>query len=263
MSSLTSTEKRKLEQFLGMASGYVLDFTNRTFEEFIRDSTGREIYNERYNEGSGSKANRLRAFWKKEDDAIVAKLMGDMLDYSEASGQQVEICRLIVARLRGEKAKTPPQPEPSAASPAAFDPKHYERLGVALKEITGLAPTPRGFAFERFLDDVFSAFNLAPRKSFRLVGEQIDGSFHLAHETYLVEAKWQGAQIGNRELQAFAGSVRTKSSWARGLYVSYSGFTEDGLTAFGRGDATRIICIDGYELWQSGRGALAKNQTCC
>jgi hypothetical protein len=114
----------------------------------------------------------------------------------------------------------------------------------------GLAPLPRGFAFERFLDDAFSSFSLAPRKSFRLVGEQIDGSFHLGHETYLVEAKWQDAQIGNRELQAFAGTVRTKSSWSRGLYVSYSGFTEDGLTAFGRGDATRLICLDGLELWQ-------------
>jgi len=249
MSSLTSTEKRKLEQFLGMASGYVLDFSNRTFEEFIRDSTGREIYDERYNEGSGSKAHRLRAFWRKENDATVAKLMGDMLDYSEATGQQIEICRLIIARLRGQKAEAPVNPECSASPPSAFDPKHYERLEVSLREIMGLAPTPRGFAFERFLDEAFSAFNLSPRKSFRLVGEQIDGSFHLANETYLVEAKWQGEQIGNRELQSFAASVRTKSSWSRGLYVSYSGFTEDGLTAFGRGDATRIICIDGYELW--------------
>jgi hypothetical protein len=119
-----------------------------------------------------------------------------------------------------------------------------------LKDIVQLPPTPRGFAFERFLNDAFAAFNLAPRKSFRLVGEQIDGSFHLANETYLVEAKWQDPLIGNRELQSFAGSVRTKSAWARGLYVSYSGFAEDGLTAFGRGDATRIICMDGYELWQ-------------
>jgi hypothetical protein len=68
-----------------MASGYVLDFTNRTFEEFIWDSTGREIYSGR------SKAHRLRAFWRKEDDTTVAKLMGGMLDYSEASGQQIEI----------------------------------------------------------------------------------------------------------------------------------------------------------------------------
>ena len=113
-----------------------------------------------------------------------------------------------------------------------------------------LTPNPRGFAFERFLDETFAVFDLAPRKSFRLIGEQIDGSFHLAGETYLVEAKWQDPQIGNRELQAFAGSVRTKAIWSRGLYISYSGFSEDGLTAFGRGDATRIICLDGLELWQ-------------
>lgn len=52
---------------------------------------------------------------------------------------------------------------------------------------------------------------------FRLTGEQIDGSFHLTNETYLVEAKWQDEKIGNRELQSFAGTVRTKSSWSRGL----------------------------------------------
>jgi len=93
-------------------------------------------------------------------------------------------------------------------------------------------------------------FNLSPRGSFRLTGEQIDGSFHLGNATYLVEAKWQDAKIGNRELQSFAGTVRRKSSWARGLFVSYSGFTEEGLIAFGQGDATRIICLDGLELWQ-------------
>ena len=44
MSDLTFLEKRKFEQFLGMESGYVLNFSNRTFEEFVRDSTGREIF---------------------------------------------------------------------------------------------------------------------------------------------------------------------------------------------------------------------------
>ena len=34
MSDLQAREKRKLERLLGMSSGYVLDFTNRTFEEF-------------------------------------------------------------------------------------------------------------------------------------------------------------------------------------------------------------------------------------
>ena len=54
MSNLTYVEKRKLEQFLGMSSGYVLDFSNRTFAEFVRDSTGRDIYDPTYDYASGS-----------------------------------------------------------------------------------------------------------------------------------------------------------------------------------------------------------------
>jgi len=61
MSDLTFVEKRKFEQLLGMETGYVLDFTNRSFAEFVLDSTGRNIYDSRYDYASGSKANRLRA----------------------------------------------------------------------------------------------------------------------------------------------------------------------------------------------------------
>ena len=140
--------------------------------------------------------------------------------------------------------KTAPAPKPKS-DPAAMD-----ALARDLIAISGLEPTPRGFAFEKFLSEAFALFNLAPRGSFRLIGEQIDGSFHLDGETYLLEARWQGPKIGNRELQAFAGSVHSKSAWTRGLFVSYSGFTDEGLEAFARGNATRIICMTGEELWQ-------------
>jgi hypothetical protein len=99
MSNLTFTEKRKLEQLLGMKTGYVLDFSDRTFAEFVSDATGLNIFDERYNYASGSKANRLRAFWQKEDNATVGKLMGEVLNYSEQTGPLAEVCRLIVARL--------------------------------------------------------------------------------------------------------------------------------------------------------------------
>jgi hypothetical protein len=52
MSNLTYVEKRKLGQFLGMSSGYVLDFSNRTFAEFVRESTGRNIYDSTYDYAS-------------------------------------------------------------------------------------------------------------------------------------------------------------------------------------------------------------------
>ena len=126
----------------------------------------------------------------------------------------------------------------------------YDALARELADILNLEPTPRGFAFERLLTDAFALFDLAPRGSFRLVGEQIDGSFQLDGETYLLEAKWQKQQVGNRELQGFAGSVHSKSAWTRGLFVSCSGFSSEGLDAFARGNATRIICMEGQELWQ-------------
>lgn len=46
-----------------MRGGFVLDFSNRTFEEFFREVVGVQIYETRFDRGSGSKANRMRAFW--------------------------------------------------------------------------------------------------------------------------------------------------------------------------------------------------------
>lgn len=143
------------------------------------------------------------------------------------------------------KSKTP-----EASAQPKFDPAAMDALARDLIAITNLEPTPRGFAFEKFLTEAFALFGLAPRGSFRLTGEQIDGSFQLDGATYLLEAKWRGLKIANRELQAFAGSVHSKSAWTRGLFVSYSGFSADGLEAFARGNATHIICMEGQELWQ-------------
>ncbi len=81
MSNLLKIEKIKLEKLFGMGSGYVLDFSNRTFEEFILESTHIDIYDDKYNYCSGSKANRLRALWDKESNYLVGKLTADLLEY--------------------------------------------------------------------------------------------------------------------------------------------------------------------------------------
>ena len=46
MANLTRFEKLNFEKLFGMGSGYVLDFSNRTFEEFIADSVGRNIFDD-------------------------------------------------------------------------------------------------------------------------------------------------------------------------------------------------------------------------
>lgn len=55
--------------------------------------------------------------------------------------------------------------------------------------------------------------------------------------------------IGVLELHGFHGKVEQKASWARGLFVSFGGFTHVGLEAFGR--AKRVICMDGRDIFEA------------
>ncbi len=106
MADLTPIEKRKLEMLLGMSDGYVLRFTNRTFAEFVLDSTGRDIDDTKYDYASCSKANRMRAFWTIEPNHVVGTLLGDLLEYSKSfnsdtdGNQLYNDCERIVHRLK-------------------------------------------------------------------------------------------------------------------------------------------------------------------
>nr|WP_240456260.1 restriction endonuclease [Sphingomonas yabuuchiae] len=128
------------------------------------------------------------------------------------------------------------------------DREEIAKIKSELLAVTALAPHARGYAFEGFLKGLFDASGLAAQEPFRLRGEQIDGSFQLASEIYLLEAKWHGQPMGVAELHTFHGKIEQKAAWTRGLFVSNSGFTEVGLAAFGRGK--RVICMDGLDLYE-------------
>lgn len=151
----------------------------------------------------------------------------------------------------------PKAEEPTAQSTGTLSPVKAQELAMHLIKITQLDPQTRGLRFEGFLNELFAGFGLAPRGSFRLVGEQIDGSFKLHGQTYLVEAKWHGPQIGFADLMTFSGKVSGKAAWSRGLFVSYSGFTADGLEAFSRGRQTNLICADGLDLYETLSGKVS------
>lgn len=146
---------------------------------------------------------------------------------------------------------------PSAETPVTGpDASALADLEQQLTSLSSLQPVPRGFAFEKFLSQLFDLFQLAPRSSFRLQGEQIDGSFRLHAEIYLLEAKWRNEQAALADLLTFSGKVEGKAQWSRGLFISYSGFASDGLAAFARGRRTNIIAMDGFDLWCALSGKL-------
>jgi len=248
MSNLTHIEKQKLEQELEMGWGHVLKFNNRTFSQFFKEVVGIDIYDDRYNLFSGSKANRMRAFWESSSDVqIITLLDGLLIGWNFYSGEDLsnstrKILQNIILRLSGGHDPNKHNNERQYT----IDKSSYDLFIQRLLSLSNLKPQERGFEFERFLRDLFEVNGLSPRSSFRIIGEQIDGSFELSNETYLLEAKWQNLPCGVAELHTFEGKLGEKAFWTRGLFISNSGFSSDGIAAFGRGK--KVICMDGFDL---------------
>ena len=86
MSTLNRHEKIKLEKFLNMSGGYVLDFSNRTLSEFVFESLSIDIYDEKYKKNGDSKAKLIRSFWDLESDLLVGKLLAEFIEYWKTCG---------------------------------------------------------------------------------------------------------------------------------------------------------------------------------
>jgi predicted protein tyrosine phosphatase len=256
-SHIATIDMRIIDELFEMSSGYVLDFSDRTFAEFFETEIGVDIDAPRYHAEGSSKAKRLRYFLKLSDANTRIRVLSAIWEHRKAYHLMRHVAdtvpnaeeqfRSLLERL-GRNTGQGQAHAPSPQQVPAVNSGLYHALAGKLLQIGGLAPQTRGYAYEGFWKELFNASGLAGRSSFRLVGEQIDGSFELANETYLLEAKWQAQQVGAADLRSFNAKVEDKAAWTRGLFVSESGFTEEGLLAFGRGK--RVVCMDGLDLYE-------------
>ena len=82
MSNLSIADKEFLEKALQMGNGYVLDFSNKTFEKFFHNFNV-DIYDLKYSTYGESKAKRLRRFFELEQDETVAKVLAELAKLCE------------------------------------------------------------------------------------------------------------------------------------------------------------------------------------
>lgn len=115
MSTLNDAERRYFERLFEMGSGFVLDYNDATFGQLFKRYQI-DIHSPKYQTIGTSKAKKLRAFWASEPDALVAKVLGEMLDVYQANcqigGRSMEQAaydqaRAIVVRLSGRPAPSP------------------------------------------------------------------------------------------------------------------------------------------------------------
>ena len=110
MANLNYRDKKLFEELLQMQGGYVLDFTNHSFQEFFSGDFNIDIYSDKYHTGpSRSKANLLRAFWNLESDQLVGRVMRELVQLAESLNPDsglLKKCKQIIARLTGESIQS-------------------------------------------------------------------------------------------------------------------------------------------------------------
>ncbi|MEJ5174680.1 restriction endonuclease [Erwinia sp. MYb416] len=230
-------------------AGYVLDFTNKTMREFFESELSIDIDNDIYRKDGDSKIKRLRCLLKQADRETVLRVVTRLWEYRKSipdgviTAQDDAAYGRFVTKIQGADSLAASGITPILIVPTGIDNDYFLK---GLEALHNQQPHQRGHSFELWLNELFTAFYLSPKGAFRLKGEQIDGSFLLNNETYLVEAKWHSTKTGNADLHAFHGKLDQKISWARGVFISWAGFTRSGLDAWGRGK--KVICVSGYDL---------------
>jgi hypothetical protein len=132
MAKLDFIEKRNISQLLN-AGGYVLNFTNATYRQFIFEKTGVDLY-EQY---GMSKGKNLEAIVSNESDITVGNLLLELLRYMQAincvnDNNRILFneCAAIGNRLIGRK-NTHPISEPTKTTvlqPSFYFSKHLSEL---------------------------------------------------------------------------------------------------------------------------------------
>jgi hypothetical protein len=125
MVQLKHTDRRIIEEALVMGSGYLLNFSDRTFGEFFEDQ-GIKIYQEKYDFKGTSKANHMRAFMEIESPATVCRVLRELWTHRER---------------RAEYNKT------------EADAQLRARFFAAIDRIENTSAAPRTDAIERFQQD--------------------------------------------------------------------------------------------------------------
>jgi restriction system protein len=95
----------------------------------------------------------------------------------------------------------------------------------------------RGKALESVLNRLFAAHGMLVREAFTVKGhcgegivEQIDGVVEIDSYLYLVEMKWWNKPLGQAEIAPHLVRVYGRGSQARGIFISYTNFTEPAIS---------------------------------
>ncbi|MEI6595882.1 MAG: restriction endonuclease [Bacteroidota bacterium] len=226
MANLSFSDKQLIESVFGMSSGYIINFSNREFEEFMSDVVQYNIYT-KY--PGLSKAKIFREFLKDESESFVGKAIVLLINHMNDNNliptdkkEKVEKLYELGKKLLGKSNIQPTDKKVNQNTKQTIE-LDYNSFNNALLDLEKISNAQtRGYAFEKYLNGLFNSFGLDPHASYRTEYDQIDGSLILDGNTVLIEAKYRNNAIPKDDLILFTKKIELKSHFARGLFITYS-----------------------------------------
>lgn len=135
MAALSTTDMKLIDSIFGIYSGYVLDFSNSTFDAFFRRDVGVDVYDAAYATYGDSKGKRFRAFLENARAAAVVKALTELWTYREVDrldrGEMETIpnARARLSELIVKLGGKPLPGNPAEATQAAAPTRHTLRPG--------------------------------------------------------------------------------------------------------------------------------------
>lgn len=214
----------------------------------------------------------------KDDLLRLFKATADFEDFShlqrwEEGEQKVQKASLAVQKLRKmakgyfdkvEEKESIKIRQQKALEKLESKRSYAEKLRMLRKQFLKIATNSdmqkRGLQLEEFLNELFLFFDLNPTRSFRIVGEQIDGAFTFDNNDYLLEAKWQKKPIYPSDLYAFGGKISGKLKNTLGLFISLGPFA-DSCTEVANPMTQSMILMDGEDLMNVIDGRISLDES--
>ena len=258
MSSLTDIEKRYFEKLLGMQGGYVLDYSNATFGEFFKRQKV-DINGQKYQTYGTSKAKKMRAFWEQEPDALVGKVLEELLEVYEADCSLnnrdadsgiLDKSRAIVARLMGKAGPSRPTQTVDEFLHSEFSIPNIQKLPIEAMAVpiieNRLSEARAAMAAGAYLSTIFlcgsvleavllGAAQKEPARFNRASAspKAADGSVKRFHEWSLAQFIDVACEAGllKPDVKKFSHGLRDFRNYIHPYQQMVSGFTPDQYTA--------------------------------
>lgn len=167
-------------------------------------------------------------------------------DQYKAKGLVSELQRIVnvkdsFSRMKTEHERERQKRQEEAQKELLAIQKHNETLASIKADLYALFAEKdahkRGKALEKVLNQLFNLDGILVKESFTLKGwnnegiiEQIDGAVEIDGVLYLVEMKWWKDPIGVPEVSQHLVRVYNRDKQVRGIFISYSDYTEPAIT---------------------------------